>query len=341
MFNRRNFLQSLSALTASMMATPGSAGAQESDALGSLLPLRKLGQTGEWVTMLGLGGAHVADLYDERGAEEVIDAAIEGGIRFFDTAHMYGGGKSELRYGDYLVPKYREQVFIMTKAHLHSAKDVRNQLEQSLRRLKTDYIDLWQMHQVMSVDDADLRFSQGVVDEFVKAKEEGKVRYIGFTGHKDPAAHLRVLERTDVFQTCQMPMSCADPSYGSFIRNVLPELTARDMGVIAMKTLAAGGFFGGSTWFQGGSKPKLCPDRMSIEEALHFTWSMPVSVLITGPNNVEQLREKIEYARSFIGMSDAGREDLIARAADLTPESGVEFYKAQGLQTGIDWRCHG
>lgn len=339
MFNRRSFLHSLSAIT-SAAALSTNATAQTSDALGALLPQRRLGKTDEMVTMLGLGGAHVSHQSSESGAQALIEASIEGGIRFFDTAHLYGGGKSEERYGRYLTPKYREHVFIMSKAEQNTAAKVRQQLEDSLRRMKTDYIDLWQMHQVMSIEDAEDRIAHGVLEEFVKARDEGKVRYIGFTGHKDPAAHLRVLDKTDIFQTCQMPINCADPSYGSFIRSVLPELTARDFGVIAMKTLAAGGFFGGTTWFQSGPKPKICPDRISVQEAIHFSLSMPISVLVTGPNNVDQLREKIEFVHSFTGMSENERQTLIDKAADLTPNSGVEFYKEKGLQTKVDWRNH-
>ncbi|MDP8242821.1 MAG: aldo/keto reductase [Candidatus Hinthialibacter antarcticus] len=339
MFNRRSFLHSLTAMT-SALSLPQKANAQDSDILGDLLPQRRLGKTDEYVTMLGLGGAHVDSQFNESGAQEIIETSLAGGVRFFDTAHSYGGGRSEERYGRFLTPKYREHVFIMSKAELNTAAKVRQQLEDTLRRLNTDYLDLWQMHQVMSADDADDRIAHGVLEEFVKAKDEGKVRYIGFTGHRDPAAHLRVLGETDIFQTCQMPINCADPSYGSFIRSVLPELVPRDFGVIAMKTLACGGFFGGTTWFQNGPKPKICPTRMSVQEAIHFVWSMPVSVLVTGPNSVEQMQEKIDLARSYTGMSEDERQQLIDKVVDLTPDSGVEFYKADGLQTSADWQNH-
>ncbi|MBN2328711.1 MAG: aldo/keto reductase [Candidatus Omnitrophica bacterium] len=339
MTTRRQFLAALSAFTTSLLGASSSTAA--GDALGELLPTRLLGKTGESVTMLGVGGAHVASVLSERDAERAIESAMEGGVRFFDNAASYGSGEGERRYGKYLTPKYRDYVFLMTKAHLFDAASVRRQLDQSLLNLKTDYLDLWQMHQVMDPDDADVRIAGGVLDVFMEAKESGKVRHIGFTGHRTPAAHQRVLEKTDIFETCQMPINCADPTYGSFIQTVMPLLVERNMGIIAMKTLACGGFFGGDTWFQGGSKPKICPDRMSVREAIHFVWSLPVSTLVTGPNDLDQLQEKIDLARSFSVMNEEDRLQLIQRAADLTPNAGVEFYKAQGLSTACDWMVHG
>lgn len=339
MFNRREFFLALSALTTSLL--PPITSSASSDALGERLPTRLLGKTGEQVTMLGLGGAHVASVLSDKDAQKAIDLAIAGGIRFFDSAHSYGSGESERRYGKYLTPKYREHVFLMTKAELFDAQTVRQQLDESLLRLKTDYVDLWQMHQVMDPDDADTRIAGGVLDVFQEAKESGKARHIGFSGHNMPDAHLRVLSKTDIFETCQMPVNCADPTYGSFILNVMPKLVERNMGIIAMKTLACGGFFGGTTFFQGGNKPKICPDRISVQEAIHFVWSLPVSTLVTGPNNLQQLQEKIDFARSFSEIDETGRLELINRVADLTPNGGVEFYKEKGLSTGCEWIIHG
>ncbi len=336
MIERRHFLQSLAAITASLMASSQkSPAATESDRLGTLLPKRRLGRTGEDVTMLGLGGAHVSNF--SQHAEAFIETALEGGIRFFDTAASYNSGASERLYGRYLVPKYRDTVFLMSKAHLHSYSDVKKQLDNTLSNLHTDYLDLWQMHQVMDISDAERRIDGRVIDAFIEAKESGKVRHIGFTGHKDPAAHLRVLSHTDIFETCQMPVNSADPSYGSFIRQVMPQLVDRNLGIIAMKTLACGGFFGGTTWFQGGNKPKICPDLMTVEDAIHFAWSLPISVLVTGPNNPDQLKEKIELAKSFTGMTEEKREELIERVAHLTSKAGVEFYKYD-LLCAEQWR---
>ena len=331
MIDRRTFLQSMAGLTASTLASSrsGQAADSGSDRWGTLLPKRLLGKTGKEVTMLALGGAHVSTFASH--AQGLIETALAGGIRFFDTAALYGDGASEKLYGQYLVPKYREDVFILSKAHLHTKNEVKGLLDRTLLNLKTDYLDLWQMHQVMDVNDANTRIENGVLDAFIEAKESGKVRHIGFSGHRDPAAHLRVLERTNIFEACQMPISCADVSYGSFIKSVLPILLKRQMGTVAIKTLAAGGFFGGTTWFQSGPRPKICPELISIKDSIHFSWSMPISVLVTGANDPNMLKEKIEFAKSFVQMTEEKKKELIDKVSHLTGNAGVEFYKAKNL----------
>lgn len=328
--DRRAFLKSLAATTSTLMTAVQAGHSQpRQDRWGTLLPTRRLGKTEEEVTMLALGGAHLSSF--EEHAQELIETAIEGGIRFFDTASHYGGGLSERLLGQHLVPQYREDVFLMSKAHLHSKADVQAQLDLTLRQLNTDYLDLWLIHQVMDVDDVNLRLDQGVLEAFLEAKESGKARYIGFSGHRDPRAHQRMLERTRELEVCLMPISCADASYGSFIQSVLPTLLQRDMGVLAMKTLAAGGFFGGDGWFRSGSEPKICPDLMPVQDAIDFAWSMPVSAIVSGANNPTMLQEKIGFARSFQAMSEEKKEELIDKVAHLTPEAGVEFYKDANL----------
>lgn len=298
-----------------------------SDRLGDILPLRELGSTGEKVTMLGIGGGHIGNA-SEKVAQEIIEAAIEGGVRFFDNAESYHSGLAEKRYGKYLVPKYRDVSFIMTKSTSRSGKGAQQHLEDSLRRMKTDYVDLWQIHAITSPDDVDNRINQGVLEVARKAKESGKARYIGFTGHSSYKAHQRMLERTDILETCQMPINCFDPNYKSFINNVLPTLVERKMGILAMKTLSNGGFFGGNRHFYGGDNPKLVPKVLTVKEALHFAWSLPISTLITGPDHAEMLWEKIELAKSFKQMSEPDRLALVQRVADAGYDGNiVEFYK--------------
>lgn len=297
-----------------------------SDKHGDLLPQRPLGNTGIRVTMLGTGGAHVGRAEEESEAQAIIETAIEGGVRFFDNAYAYQSGRAEERYGKYLIPKYRDDVFLMTKTTAKDAKTAQEHLESSLRRMKTDRLDLWQVHSVKDPEDVDLRIEQGVLDVFQKAKADGKARYIGFTGHTSPWAHLRMLERTDIFETCQMPINCADPSFESFISNVLPVLIEREMGVLAMKSLSNGGFFGGDKQFCHGPNPLLVPDRVSIEEAVTFTWSHPVSVLITGADDASQMQQKIDIAKSFEPLDDAGCQALVGRVEDRAGNI-VEFYK--------------
>ena len=331
MSDRRTVLKALGVLTTSILVPyKGINGifSPPKDRMGELLPLRHLGNTGEQVTMLGVGGAHIARV-EEKVAEAQIELAIEGGIRFFDTAHMYGNGLSEERYAKFLVSKYRDISFIMTKTTAQTGKEALVELETSLKRLNVDYVDLWQVHAISNPQDVDDRIKDDVLEVFEKAKASGKCRHIGFTGHADFNAHKRMLEKTDIFETCQMPINCFDPTYKSFLNNVLPTLLERKMGILAMKTLSNGGFFGGKTHFQKGDNPKLIPNVISVREAIHFVWSLPVSTLITGADDVEMLQEKIDLARSFKKMNENDRMALIERISNTSLEGEkVEFYKA-------------
>ncbi len=326
--DRREFLNTLAGLTAGTLLPLQAAGAdgRRRDRLGEWLPARPLGRTGQAVTMLGVGGWHIGRM-SERDAQATIEAALEGGVRFFDTAESYQAGGSESRLGQLLTPKYRDVVFLMSKTTAGDAASARRHLEASLRRLAADHLDLWQVHSVRSPQDVDDRIRNGVFDVMAEARASGKARHIGFTGHTRPSAHLRVLEKTDLFETCQMPVNLTDPTYESFILGVLPLLVKRNVGALAMKTLANGGFFGGARHGEHGDNPRLVPHRVSVAEALHFVWSLPVSVLITGPDDPAQMKEKIALARSFSGMDEKQRQALIQKVADLAGRR-VEFYKA-------------
>ncbi len=326
--DRRSFLHSLLALSAGLLAPGPASGAATKpagDRLGDLLPRRPLGATGESVTMLGAGGWHIGEMR-ERDAQAAIEVALEGGVRFFDTAQSYQDGGSEERYGRLLVPKHRDAIFLMTKTTARTKADARAHLEVSLRRLRTDHLDLWQIHAINSPADVDERLEGGVLDALLDAKKTGKARHIGFTGHHQPEAHRRMLERTGVLETCQMPVNVLDPGYHSFIAGVMPELVRRRVGVIAMKTLANGGLFGAPD-NRPPTLPITIPERLSLAESLHFVWSLPVSVLVTGANDPGQMKEKVAIARSFMKMDEAARRALVARVADLAgPE--LEYYKA-------------
>jgi len=337
--NRREVLKSLLGLTAAMM-TPDVLGAVASasspaappparDRFGELLPQRKLGRKGPMVTMLGLGGAHIGNMADDAMAQQTIETAVAGGIRYFDTAAGYAQGRSETRYGMFLTPKYRESIFLATKTTASKAAQARLHLDASLSRMKTDYIDLWHMHTLHSPEDVDHRIDGGVLDVMLDAKQKGKVRHIGFTGHVTPDSHLHMLarggEKGNPFTASQMPINVLDPSYHSFILNYVPKAIEAGVGVLAMKTLSNGGFFariGG----RSVAGPKLIPDRLSVAEALHFVWSMPVSVLVSGADNPEMLQEKIDLARSFQGMNEQQRQELVHKVADLAGPK-IESYK--------------
>jgi len=338
MFNRRHFLQTLAAATTGLMlrratghaTTPPADAPPETDALGKRLPQRRFGRTGAWVTMLGLGGAHVGR-QNERDAQATIETAIAGGVRYFDTAESYQN--SEAFYGRFLTPKYRQHVFITTKTTASDAKTARAHLESSLQRMKIDTIDLWKIHSVRDTAEVDARLAQGVLDVFIEAKAKGRVRHIGFSGHYHPNTHKHLItlmaERNNPLETCLMPINVIDPKYLSFIETVLPLLVKHQYGVVAMKSLSDGGFFQPKT-IAGLDKPiSVVPDRVSVREAVHFVWSLPVSVLISGPSNPEEFQQMIGFAREFEAMDENRRLALIERAADCAG-TAVESYKSRG-----------
>lgn len=263
--SRRNFLKILTGAAAGTLLPLEyiSAGKHTArDKWGELLPLRRFGKTNENVTILGLGGFHIGK-HSDYEAQKTIETAIEGGIRFIDTAESYQSGGSEEKLGRLLVPKYRDEIFLMTKTKARTGEEAKKDLEASLRRLNTDRLDLWLVHSVNSLSDVENRLREGVMDEFFRAQAEGKVRYIGFSGHVTPEAHLRMLKISDEFIAGMVPVNLVDPSYNSFIKNVIPEMQKRDMGIIAMKTLAGGGFFGGGFEGRRGEKARVV-DLISV-----------------------------------------------------------------------------
>lgn len=331
MTERRIFLKQLATITGTLMLPISSFSTSNKDKWGEILPLRTLGKTGENVTMLGLGGYHVG-WTTEKDAQEVIETAIAGGIRFFDTAESYDNGGSETRYGKYLVPKYRDEIFLMSKSTAKNGKLAKDHLEGSLKRMNCDYIDLWQVHSLQTPDDVDERIKNEVLEVFEKAKSEGKVKHIGFTGHQNPFAHKSMLEKTadnDIFETVQMPINVIDSHFHSFIKNVLPFALERNFGVLAMKTLSDGRFF--KIKKQQDNIPwktddPIVPNYISVKEALNFVWSLPVSVLITGAENKEFLQEKIELAKEFSKYNETDRINLLEKVSDMAGNS-VEYYK--------------
>jgi len=337
MKDRREFLKKIAGYTAAIMAplpwVGGCAPGAKTDRLGELLPRRMLGKTGQQVTMLGLGGYHIG-WTTEKDAQETIEAALEGGIRFFDNAESYGPHTAEIRYGKYLTPDYRDLVFIMTKSTAKDAKTAREHLEGSLERMKTDHVDLWQVHAISSPEDVDERIANGILEVMLEAKAEGKTRHIGFTGHQNPYAHVRMLNRTsenDIFETVQMPINPVDAANkDSFIREVIQEASDRNFGILAMKTLAAGRFFNKTiirnetVW---ESDNPVVPARMTVEDVMNFVWSLPVSVLISGAENKELIAEKIAMAKKFSNYTEAQRIGLIDKVVDISEQGGVEYYK--------------
>jgi predicted aldo/keto reductase-like oxidoreductase len=309
------------------------AGSNNNDQVGERLPMRKLGLTGENVTMLGLGGYHVG-WTTEKDAQEVIETAIEGGIRFFDTAHNYIRGASEERYGKYLIPKYRDSIFLMTKSQAGDGKELLEEFELSLRRLKTDRVDLLQMHSLSNPEDVKNRIKNGVIDALKKIKNSGKARFIGFTGHSNPEAHIQMMQNNPdlkEFSTIQMPVNAIDfSSDHSFIGKALPLALENNLAVLAMKTLADGRFF---SIKQQGDRVKwttdtpTVPNYITVKEALYFSWSMPVSVLITGAENKDLLKEKIKLARDYETLSKKEKDLITEKLLNVPDRIKIEYYK--------------
>ncbi len=268
-------------------------------------------------------------------AQEIIETAIEVGVRSFDNARNYGSGNAEELYGKFLTPRFRDHVFLTTKTSKGTSREVREQLEESLRAMKTDRIDLWQIHSIKTPEDVDQRFDNGVVDEFFKAKEEGKVRYIGFTGHTSYLAHLHLLQRLRdrglKLDTCLMPMNLVDPQYHSYIVNVLPELLKEDYGVFAMKTMAGGTFFGRPPASGSGRSPKKRPSLaketgLTAQDMHRFVYSLPICSLVSGCDSEVHVRKNVATLLENTKLDEKAREELVAKAK---PHAGkdYEYYK--------------
>jgi aryl-alcohol dehydrogenase-like predicted oxidoreductase len=258
------------------------------------IPLRPLGTTGVSVSMLCLGGFHLS-VPPEDEATRIIHTAIDNGITFMDNAWEYAGNESERRMGNALAQDgYRDKVFLMTKncAHDRTAANSMVKLEESLRRLRTDNLDLWQIHEVTFPDDPERIFAPGgAAEAMLKAKEEGKVRFIGFTGHKSPAIFRRMLAEGFPWDTLQMPVSVLDANFNSFQTEIIPIAQKQGIGVIGMKSLAAGHLF---------DDPTI---GITAEEAIRYALSQPIASLCTGIDSMAILEQNLGIARDFVPMT--------------------------------------
>ena len=281
------------------------------------VPTRPLGKTGALVSMLGLGGHHLGQAGSEEEAARLVHHALDHGLTFMDNCWDYHGGRSEEWLGKALAGGWRQKAFVMTKTDGHTREACGLQLEQSLNRLRTDVIDLVQFHEVIRKDDPDEIFAPGgAIEALLAARKAGKVRFIGFTGHKDPAFHLAMLARSDAygfaFDTVQMPLNVLDAHYKSFEQRVLPELTRRNIGVLGMKSIAAG------YALQAG---------VTAEECLRYALSLPTSVVITGCESIERVEQALRVARTFRPLAPSEREALLARTKPHASDGQLERFK--------------
>jgi aryl-alcohol dehydrogenase-like predicted oxidoreductase len=280
------------------------------------IPRRLLGRTGEQVSALALGGYHLGMVKTEREAIRIVQEAIANGVTFMDNAWEYHDGKSEERMGKALAGR-REQAFLMSKVCTHGRdrRTAMRQLEQSLRRLKTDHLDLWQIHEVVYDNDPDLCFAPGgVVEALEQAKREGKVRFVGFTGHKDPAIHLKMLAHDFPFDTCQMPLNVFDATFRSFEQLVLPELKRRGIAPLGMKSMCG----------EGDPVKKRAVTPM---EALRYAMSLPVATTVSGMDSLKILRQNLRIARGFEPLSANEMQALRERCAGVAADGRFELYK--------------
>jgi uncharacterized protein len=284
------------------------------------IPRRPLGKTGEQVSLLCVGGAHIGlALVPEEEGIRIIHQAIDAGANFLDNAWEYNGGESERRMGKALAQDgYRQRAFLMTKdcAHDRRADHSMRKLEESLRRLQTDYLDLWQIHEVVWTDDPDRIFAPGgSAEAMLKAKEQGKVRFVGFTGHKHPEIHRRMLSQGFPWDTVQMPLNVLDAHYASFEREILPIAQEQGVGVLGMKSFAAGSLFEAGT----GITP---------QEALRYAMSLPVATVVSGMNSIEVLEQNLAIARTFTPLTEEERTAILARSAQAAALGRFERFKS-------------
>lgn len=284
---------------------------------------RALGRTGEQVSAVGLGGFHMAKGTTPEESTRIIRTAIDGGITFMDNSWDYHDGESERRMGNALRDGYRERVFLMTKIDGHTKAAAAGQLEQSLSRMQVDTIDLVQFHEVIRPGDPDAIFAPGgAAEALIEARQAGKLRYIGFTGHKSPEIHLRMLAKDFPFDAVQMPLNPFDGTFDSFEQRVLPVLVERGIAPLAMKTL------GGGALLKAGV--------VTAEECLRYALSLPTAVVIAGCQSLENLEQALRAGRDFRPYTPEEMDELRQRVAATAAGGGFEPYKTTGQHDGTD-----
>ena len=290
--------------------------------------LRPFGRhSNQSVSALGLGGYHIGQMKSARDATRIVHAAIDAGITFLDNAWEYNEHESEIRMGRAIQDR-RERVFLMTKVCTHGrdAHVAMRQLEESLRRLKTDYLDLWQVHECAYYNDPDRHFARGgVIEALDRAKRDGKVRYVGFTGHKDPDIHLQMLSRGYPFDACQLPLNVFDASFRSFEQRVLPELLRQRIAPLGMKSLC------------GTGRP-VTRKAVRVEDALRYAMSLPVATTISGIDSMRVLKQNLAIASDFKPLTSTQMARLRHRLASVASDGRFELYKTTAQHEGDEGR---
>src|SRR5882672_3778200 len=319
--SRRSFVKSAAAAAVLGTASPQVLMAETKEGM----PQRALGRTGEKVSAIGLGGYHIGKQAKEAESITIIRSAIDLGLNFMDNCWDYNGGVSEIRMGKALRDGYRQRVFLMTKIDGRTRETAAGQIDESLKRLQTDRIDLMQFHEVIRLEDPDRIFaSGGAIEAMVEARRAGKIRYIGFTGHKDPFVHLRMLEVAAAnkfrFDAVQMPLNVMDAHFRSFEHQVLPRLVADEIGVLGMKSM--------------GDPLILESKTVTPIECLHYALNLPTATVITGIGSLKILDQAIEAAKTFKPMSKEAVTRLLARTAAAAATGRFELFKTGNRYDG-------
>jgi uncharacterized protein len=291
------------------------------------VPKRPFGRTGVQISAMGIGGYHLGSTKDQNEANQIVDQALDAGINFFDNAWEYHDGMSEERLGTALKGK-RDRAFVMTKVCTHGRdqKVAMRMLEESLRRLQTDHLDLWQIHEVVYYDDPDRIFApNGAAEALAKAKQQGKVRFVGFTGHKDPAIHLKMLSHNFPFDAVQMPLNCLDATFHSFEQQVLPEVNRRGMAALGMKSL-------------GGSGEIVRNGAIKVDDALRYAMSLPVATTISGVDSPEILAQNLQIARGFRPLSASVMQTIRDDSKVFAADGRYELFKTTKMYDGKEGR---
>jgi predicted aldo/keto reductase-like oxidoreductase len=290
------------------------------------MPMSTRGKSGLKVSKFCLGGYHMR-VEGEANAIQMIHKAIDLGVNFLDSAAKYHNGESDVTYGKALKGGLRQKVLLMSKAEKRDKKSAMEQLETTLKRMQTDYLDLWQCHEVVGHDEVDkILAPDGSLEAFVEAKKQGKVRHIGFTGHADPTVHQRLLASFDGWETVQHPVNLIDPHYLSFIKNVLPRVGAKGLGRIGMKSNGIGSI----------TKNGIA----TIQECLRFAWSQDIDTLVSGPQTLSQLEENIMVIKTFKKMTGPEISTLLERTGKGPFGSKIESYKKKEATASLDEPVH-
>ena len=313
--SRRNFVEKL----AGFAALAEQVLAQTSSPSETGVPTRVLGRTGVRVPIITLGGWHIGAIRDHAEAIRIMHAALDEGITFFDNCWDYHNGHAEEIMGKALaMDGRRKKVFLMSKVCDRDYAGAKTHLEDSLRRLQTDHIDLWQFHEMCHDNDPDWVFDKGGIRAALEAREQGKVRFIGFTGHKGPSIHLKMLGKPHEWDTAQMPINVMDAVYRSFQNEVVPVCLQRNIGVIGMKGL-------------GGGFPKGRFEQytdLSVEDCYRFALSLPVSTQVVGINSMDHLKKDLAIARGYKTMSNEERTALISKVREIAGDGRHELFKS-------------